>query len=248
MTKVAIYRAIFGGYDRNLEDHVLMPEVDYYIFSDQPLNGFSQYKRVTVTVSETPALTNREFKLKVPDILQGYDVVMYLDGNVQICRNVMPLINEFLRSNQDFGFFKHPYSSNLNEEINSILLAQKSRNDLIEQELSYLKGLNLNEQPRVLTDNSILIRKNFAQWEALSAEWLQCVKTFSGRDQLSLPFLRAKFSTNEYIFPWSPRNRSNKYFVVYPHKVQNNGSVSRRFRQSLRYSQKVFESYMKRIF
>lgn len=248
MTKVAIYRAIFGGYDRNLEDHVLVPEVDYYIFSDQSLTGFSQYKRVNVTVTETPALTNRELKLKVPDILQGYDVVMYLDGNIQICRNIMPLINKFLDSNKDFGFFKHPYSSNLKEEINSILLAQKARNDLIKRELSYLNGLNLYEQPRSLTDNSILIRKNFAKWEELSAEWLQCVKTFSGRDQLSLPFLRAKYNTNEYIFPWSPRDRSNKYFVVYPHNATNNGSISRISWQSLRYSYKVIESYLKRIF
>lgn len=244
--KVAIYRVVLGSYDRVIEDNISGAEYDLFLFTDSVQSGFSNYQRVMLPTAEKPAIKNRELKINVPELLQGYDVVIYLDANIQICRNIDDVIEDFLKSDADFGFFKHPYSENMEDEIRAIRATGKAEADLIFKELEVLRGSYGQRGRTPLTDNSIILRRNYSKWEQFATEWYYYVKNFTGRDQLSLSFLREKHKVNEYLFSWSPRTVSNKFFTVFPHKGNLKNGVIRYTTSLLVYVKKRCESHLKR--
>jgi hypothetical protein len=239
---VAIYRAVFGPYDAPLEDKGHRDGFDRFLYSDLDQNGFTNYEKIKLPPPSNPALKNRELKLLVPTELHKYDVVVYIDANIQICRNIIPLIRLFSESNADIGFFQHPYSNSLEREIETVVSSGKSDRKKIELEQQSFGTI----VPRLpLTDNSILFRRNFPNIKAFSENWYFSVANFSGRDQLSSPYLRTKHGVNEHVFNWSPREPSNKYFVVYPHAPKAHQSKKEKLLASALRAKKRFESYIK---
>ena len=243
---VAIYRVVLGVYDRVIEDNISGAEYDLFLFTDTVQSGFSNYRRVMLPISGKPAIKNRELKINVPDVLRSYDVVIYLDANIQICRNIDDIIEDFLKSDADFGFFKHPYSENIEDEIRAIRATGKAEADLIFKELEELRSNNGQRARTPLTDNSIILRRNYSKWDQFATEWYYYVQGFTGRDQLSLSFLREKHKLREYIFSWSPRIVSNKFFTVFPHKSNLKNGIIKYVKNLLIYVKKRCESHFKR--
>lgn len=220
--KIAIYRCVFGDYDTVLDECVVIPEADYYLFTDDPLLEVYPYQRILITsVEGSPAITNRSLKLIIPDRLVSYDVTIYLDGNIGVFSSLRKLIDEFLASKADIGLFTHPNHSSLDDEIELCILNNKSSEKELRAEVGFYSE---SAYPKLekFSDNSILFRKKPTKntTEAL-AEWFALVKKFTGRDQLSLPFIRSKYSLKEYFFDFSPRTRGNRYFIVFPHKIKS---------------------------
>tara|TARA_A100001015_G_C14994126_1_gene715393 strand:+ start:1021 stop:1821 length:801 start_codon:yes stop_codon:yes gene_type:complete len=220
--KIAIYRCVFGDYDIVLDERVVIPEANYYLFTDDPSLEVYPYRKILITkVNDSPSLTNRSLKLVIPDRLVSYDMTIYLDGNIGVFSSLRKLINEFLASKADIGLFTHPNHSSLEGEIELCILNNKSLEKELRAELAFYSQ---SAYPKVekFSDNSILFRKKPTKntCEAL-IEWLALVKKFSGRDQLSLPFIRSKYSLNEHFFDFSPRTRGNQYFIVFPHKIKS---------------------------
>lgn len=245
-SRTAIYRVVLGPYDRKIEDNISKADYDLFLFTDTEQVGFSDYQRVMLPTTDLPALKNRELKIKIPKCLRKYELVIYLDANIQICRNFDEVIEEFLGSSSDFGFFRHPYWS-IEDEIQSVTANGKAKKELLVRELGELGYLNGRLGRVPLTDNSILFRRNFSRWDNFSEEWYRFVKTYTGRDQISLPFLRERHRLNEHIFFWSPRTVSNKYFVVFPHKFSLKLGLIEYLRNVMLYIKKSFEAYLKRF-
>lgn len=243
---VAIYRVVLGSYDRVIEDNISGANYDLFLFTDTVQSGFTNYQRIMLPTAGEPAMKNRELKINVPEVLRGYDVVIYLDANIQICRNIDDLIEDFFNSDADFGFFKHPYSENMEDETRAIRATGKAEADLIFKELKELRINNGQRGRMPLTDNSIILRKNYSKWDQFATEWYYYVKNFTGRDQLSLSFLREKHKLSEYIFSWSPRTVSNKFFTVFPHKGNLKNGIIRYAKNLLIYVKKRWESHLKR--
>ena len=219
MKNVAVYRCLFNDYDYFLEDLYVTSNVDYYLFTDNQNIKSHNYKKILVETKEkNPSLDNRSLKLNIPDELLNYDLTIYLDTNICIVDDISSLIESFLSSKAEIGLFKHPYHNSINDDIDMCIESNKSNAEIIKKELDYYESLGLVPRDN-LSDNSIIFRKkqNENMLNAMKY-WTHLVKSFSGRDQISLPMVRSKFNLNEYFFNFSPRTKDNNYFVVFPHK------------------------------
>jgi hypothetical protein len=222
---IAIYRCVFGNYDNVLNECVVIPEADYYLFTDDPSLEVYPYRKVLIAAGkDTPDIINRSLKLIIPDRLISYDATIYLDGNIGVFSSLRKLLNEFLASEADIGLFTHPIHSSVDDEIELCILKNKAPERELRAEAD-LYSKSAYPKLEKFSDNSVIFRKKPTKntTEAL-VEWLALVKNFSGRDQLSLPFIRSKYSLKEYFFDFSPRSRGNPYFIVFPHRV-NSSSI-----------------------
>lgn len=217
--KVAIYRCLIGDYDTVLDELETVPGADYYLFTDNPDLVVRPYKTITIESEySSPALTNRQIKIEVPKILDRYDVTLYADANIAIVGAVGRLIGEFIDSGADIGLFRHPYSSTLNEEaVHCIESGKVSESDVL-QEFEYYSAEKITLR-NPLSDNSVILRRKISdEMRDAMSYWFCLVRTFTARDQLSLPAVRSKYNLNEYFFDFSPRTRGNEYFIVFPHR------------------------------
>lgn len=215
--KIAIYRVLFGNYDYSIRDPYLDKNIDYFLFTDDKNINLKGYNKNLLKVENNLSLLNRKYKINTPEILYDYDITIYIDYNIRICRPIYELINEFIDSNSDIALFRHPYSASIDEEVDLILSKSKSNILDLTNEINYFKEMEVNPC-KLLTDNSILFRKNTSKIKELNRIWYSCVSRFSGRDQISLPYIRSMLDVKEYIFDFSPRDYSNKFFVVFPHR------------------------------
>ena len=225
MRKVAIYRCVFANYDTLVDELVVLPDVDYYLFTDDP--GLDIYPYRTILIKDfldNPAIANRSFKLTIPEELKSYEVTIYMDGNIGVFSNIEDLIDEFLFSNADIGLFTHPNHNSLEDEIELCIKNAKSFEEKLRSEVKFYADLDTPKLDK-FSDNSILFRKNHTEnFSAAMQEWFELVKKFSGRDQLSLPFIRFKYNLKEHFFDFSPRTRRNKYFIVFPHNIKQDSA------------------------
>ena len=218
--KVAIYRVLINDYDYLIEDPYIDKNYDYYLFTNLKLKKFKNYKKILLKKNKaTPNLNNRKLKINIPEILYSYDIIIYLDNNIKICTPINKLITKFYLSKCEIGFCKHPYGHTLKEEINSCIKFGQANKENLYSEINFYKKNNISPKDP-LTDNSFLIRKTSSFLENnYSKEWFEYVEKFSGRDQISMPFIRSKYNLNEMLFNFSPR-KYNPYFSTLPHKFK----------------------------
>ena len=226
MKKIAIYRCLFNDYDYFLKDLNIIPNADYFIFTDNKSLDVSPYKKILVESKErNPSLDNRNIKIKVPLELANYETTIYLDTNISIIGDINILINEFDSSKSEIGLFKHPYHNNLYDDVDLCIKANKANKETLKKEISFYKDLNLKIKDN-FSDNSIIFRKKQSANMLKAMDfWMDLVLEFSGRDQLSLPIVRSKFDLNEHFFNFSPRTKKNSFFIVFPHKAHFSNSA-----------------------
>jgi len=242
---VAIYRCLFSDYDVVLDESFLVPGVDYYLFSDDPILEVYPYQKILVQSKQVSAsISNRSLKLQLPLELQSYDATIYLDGNISVVRNLESLINEFLNTGADIGLFRHPNHSTLDEEVELCIANSKSNEADLKNEVDFYSKNGFTAF-NGFSDNSVIFRKRHDEnMNSAMSYWFELVKTFSGRDQLSLPFVRFRYSLNEHFFDFSPRSAGNKYFTVFPHNVKlKSSSLYQFFNFVLKFNLKKLQRY-----
>lgn len=225
LNKVAIYRCIFSSYDFILPELKVYEDMDYFIFTDIKDLDIYPYKTVVVDSKyDSPSIDNRFFKIILPNMLKVYDTTIYVDANIAIVGNIRNLLDEFIASKSDIGLFTHPNSNSLNEEVDLCLLKGKCSKTKIEKELEFYASLSISNRNR-LSDNSIIFRnKHSVNMSNAMSFWFDLVNKFSGRDQISLPYIRSRYDLKEYFFDFSPRTKKNNYFIVFPHKTAKGNS------------------------
>jgi len=218
--KIALYRCMFDDYDVILDELVIMPNVDYYLFTDNIAQNVHPYHKIHVKKNEvSPSLSNRAIKMKLPEILRSYEVTIYIDSNIGIMHDLNPLISDFMQSGAAMGSFSHPSNHSLEQEIELCRVLGKADINAMEDERLFYSSAPFPVRDR-LSDNSIIFRKKY-DGKMISAMryWYELTAKYSGRDQLSLPAVKGKFNIKDHFFDFSPRTRFNRYFLVFPHKI-----------------------------
>lgn len=195
--KVAVYSSVVGGYDK-LTYHELDPSVDYYMFSD--FVGATPYGWKFVPVSGaglSPAITSRRVKCNphASEILRGYDVTVWIDGNFSIISKtfvseVVDLLeNEILLA-------RHPHRECVYEEMDECRYIP----GVVRQRKAYLDrhypaGNGLYCGGLIVRDMSSL------KVRGLGDMWWDHVCKYSARDQISLPYCLWAFGIEPDILP-----------------------------------------------
>lgn len=216
---VAVYSCVTNGYDRVLPPLDPVPGVDHILFTDRPdvpVRGW-QVRPLQMAEDLSPALANRYHKLLPHKVLPDHGASLYLDANIQIKASLAPLLDAVLADPAPFAVYAHPGRTTVAEEVASCLAADRVRDrDAIRAELEAYRAEGFPDAG-TLTGNSILIRRHHDPRVIAAMEtWWDLVARRSGRDQISLPYLRWKLDLPVQVL--RPHfSIESPYFQRYPH-------------------------------
>lgn len=226
MQNVSIYTCVTGGYDAKVPRLYRSTSIDSaVVYSDDlgiKANGWS------VSVLQSPAkihelsLINRWHKLFPQKLLTDTYISIYIDGNIQITKDLFPLITQFQQSGAAFGCLKHPQRGSVSEEAEACLRLNKftdtdKRNINFQLAGYYRDGFPKNHP---LFAAGVLFRKHSSDKlldEAMSLWWDE-IRRKTSRDQISLPYVLWKTGLKYHVFDIDIF--SNNYFLRHPHNAE----------------------------
>ena len=218
--KAVVYTAIFNDYDW-LKEPVIVPEnIDFICYTDSKTLKSKHWRIVRVDLKDkTPSLMNREIKLLYPySELKEYDYSLYVDGSVMIKGDVGQFINKYTENHPILMNFKHPNKDCLFTEIDYCKIRGRGNAEKLSEQYRIYKDEGMPEHFG-LSDNKILLRDNHSELgEEMMREWYHHVITYSGRDQVCLPFILYKHHRFYNFFEESIEK--NDCFETWPHNTE----------------------------
>lgn len=218
--RIAVYTCVVGGYDKVSDPTIINENIDYFIFSDHNIqsriwNQISIPSKLLELGNNT--LINRYLKFHPQELFDGYDYVIYVDGNVQVSSDITPLL-KYTENRLGVAFHSHGYRDSIYDEV-EVLIKVVKRGDpdkLTKQIAGYRQegfpdNYGLPEATIILTDlsNNMAITF-FTQW------WEEFLKSQSLRDQIALPYVLWKngIATSEVTLLGNNLRNSSKFMVA----------------------------------
>jgi len=192
--KIAIYTAVFGGYDKLAPIMKQSINIDWICFTDKINDAEGWTCIVKQAISEDNRMAAKWFKINASlvDELSEYDHVIYIDASAKILSSYFAEI--FLSMTEDIGFFPHPSRTSILKEAEvSSKMAKYKDLDLVKQASNYIDEMKCDTK---LWAGGVIVRKHKIP-DFDSAWWSEMSKSL--QDQISLPF--AAFKTNIKISP-----------------------------------------------
>jgi hypothetical protein len=234
MNKYVVYTAIFNNYDILKETTFKNSQIDFICFTDN-LKLKSNYWKIIYYDNKNynPTLYNRYLKILGPfSELKDYNYSLYIDGSIVIKKDIIELFE--LADGIEMMNFKHDSRNCLFSEIDQCIIENRGNiDDLTRQKLDYQKaGMPENFS---LSANGILLRYHRSKrLKNLMEAWWNEVWTYSGRDQVSLPYVMWKNNFAYNFFNTSMLE--SDYFEVGPHR-----------REYIRRLWRFFKKYLNRF-
>ena len=220
--KVAIYSAVFGGYDPEPYDitHMQKENVEYWWITDDTkfqytiMNGWNvhdfwvnpengKYKY---------AKSNRFLKLQ-PHYLEPFkksDINVYIDGNKKLF-NIDMLLDYCQRlyndPDTDAYFCKHTERDTVQQEVREICRLRRDEPSLVMRQYKEYREEGLPDDIPLIVA-SVQIRKTHAPALKVMLDcWWNEVKNKSYRDQISMPYAiwKTRFNRYKLLNVWDER-------------------------------------------
>lgn len=222
--RTVLYSAIAGGYDESSPRVVSQGSVDQCLLFAEGVSVSSGLWHVNDLVMppniKRADLRNRYHKF-FPYLLPfDADVSIYLDGNVEVKKDLEPLIKEFLQSKKVLGCLRHPQRDNILQEVDACISLGKFKGADRERVSEQIRFYSDDDFPLdfSLQAATVLFRRHDdlpLLHDAMSLWWDQ-IMTFTARDQISLPYVLWK--TRLPFISFDLNIFDNEYFHRHPHR------------------------------
>lgn len=221
ISKVAVYTAVFGNYDSIKEPLYISDNCDYYAITDQNIPDKSAWVKYTIKDEGFEQLDNyhkaKYCKLHPHELFPQYEYSIWIDGNVRIVADVIPLIDRMSKETT-MATFQNPYHRCIYTESRFLIYHNAANLDVLHTQVSmYQKeGFPKNFGMREFT---IIVRKhNDRDLIDLMEKWWTQVNKYTMRDQISLPYLLwSRGYTIDYIQLLGENWRHNPRFIAENH-------------------------------
>ena len=232
MNTTVVYTAIFGQYDQLLTPKVVPDNCDFVCFTDTSVQSDVWQVRAVTRAHEDPTRNARMYKVLPHRYLGGYDVSVWIDGNILVRGDVTECIAKNLKAD-NLAAYDHAYAKHRDKNTTSdirhsaydeadvlLSLAKRGRvkDDpvLIQQQVKRYKDEGY-EGTRTALTNTLFRRHNKTSVVEAMELWWSEIRRGSKRDQISFPYVLWKTGLS---INWIEDNaRENKYFVVQPHQT-----------------------------
>jgi hypothetical protein len=171
-------------------------------------------------VNPDQARRNRFHKLLPHRLFPDHEWSLYLDGNIELRCDPIGFLDRYRDRGPAFFLFPHPDRRTVAEELGACLLKRKDDTLLMTRQVSrYLEAGFRQTFP--LTENNVLLRRHHdPALVALSEAWWEEVRSNSGRDQLSLPFVLERAGYHDVaLFGTGVSVRNSPDFRIKPHRM-----------------------------
>lgn len=220
MTNTLIYSVVTNNYD-SIKPVKKYEGFDFWLFTDQENLKVDGWETKLLSKGENPIKQQRLLKINSVDNTPGYDVTIYMDGNMELIQDPQLFLDKYYKG----GFLtcQHPKRSSLEEEGKEILRKKKDLAENIERTLKYAKEMGYKDD-RGLFETMVVIRDKSPEVKKLEEKWSEILTTYSHRDQLSLPIASfisgVKINTlpRPELFKYIKRNRGHNISLKFRKK------------------------------
>lgn len=193
--RIAVYTSIFETYDNVYEPQCSVDNVDYYFVSEQKPVGLKKYKwldakKILPSDLSNPIDKNRYVKMHPHLLFPNYRYSIYIDGNVEILRDVSVFVQ---KSKTGISVFRHPLRDDIYMEAFAIANAKKAKAEAIQLQMEkymkegFPKVYGMPEMRIIAREhNNPICIKIMENW------WKEFSTTDTKRDQLSFMYVMWK--------------------------------------------------------
>ncbi len=198
--ELVVYTCITADYDWLVPPIYTPRGVRFICYTDNPNLSARGWEICSIDPSLRslpPNLTNRLHKFFPWDFLPPHEWSLYIDGNVRILGDPRFLLDNVVNSDFQMIAPAHPDRLNARQELEACIefgLIRGSAVEIAESRLEKYAAEGYDDSNR-LTENNIIFRRGdpIGIRPAMDA-WWQELNYFSGRDQISLPYVSWKFN------------------------------------------------------
>jgi hypothetical protein len=214
LTRV-VYTAVFGNYDQVAK---VDPGCgcDFVCFTDSTTLVAPGWRKVVVdTAGDSPALSNRRYKMLPHRFLAQYVESLYVDGHVVVRRCPVPLFEKYL-GQVAIALPVHQDRRCAYEEADYCVRDGLVDDAVVQRQLAEYEAQGFPREYG-MTENGVILRRHCDPLVIrLMEQWWNEYCTKVRRDQISLPFLLWRNGVKAGEIEEGPR-LSGRYFRLKPH-------------------------------
>lgn len=220
MKKILVYTVITGGFDQLCSIKYPEKNVDYYCFSDnKELTSFEwKIKYIENKENVNSRLLSKQYKLMGDSELEKkYDIVVYIDGNIQLECPITKIINKFCDFNKNSIFFlPHTERNCTYQEKEEIIRLNLDNPRVVKNQLKIYEQEGFPKNYGLVCSGFIARNAKDKKVKEMLKFWYKQVEKYSKRDQLSIMYSLWK---NKLSIGWINLNYyNNSYFSVEMHQ------------------------------
>jgi hypothetical protein len=209
-----VYTAIFGGYDTLQGIGQPSPGVRYICFTDDRTLRDGRWEIVHVDRDGDGTDLNRHIKINPHLYLPDHDYSLYVDGNVQILRDVGPLFEKY----SALGIIaapRHPLRTCLYDEARACIAAGKGDADRISEIVCGYEAAGFPRRSG-LHEFHLLFRETYSpDVIRLMETWWREYERGGGRDQITFPYSAWRCAVPVNDLEESPRYSTRNFRLGY---------------------------------
>lgn len=220
--KTVLYTAITGGYDSLNEVPFQRSRIDLVCFTDNPNARYGTTSwNIFQIPSELRCLPNvkqqRLLKILPHKYLPGYDISVWIDGNIKVMGDLSGFLKSLDFSQGPFLTRRHPSRRCAYQEARVVLKLGKDRSSIITPQMEKYRKDGFPENFG-LEETAVIARLDGnARCQLLCNTWAKEVLEHSHRDQLSLDWSRWKTGVDIGNLGFSLK--SNPWFSLKRHLI-----------------------------
>lgn len=227
MPKLVVYTAVLGKYDELHEPLYVNGIYDFVLITDNKdmIKRESSWNFIDINDIKNMipnglnnVQLNRWLKMNPNIIFPDYDVSIYVDGNVNVVTDMMPIALDFFKTNAIIGLHLHANRKKILSEIKMLSYCGKISKDDEKRAIKQYENYKLNgfDDSIGLLEATIIIRKhNEDLCVSLMRSWWDEFINGVQRDQISLPYVlwKNKFSMSDLYLLGDNEYANPRFFI-----------------------------------
>ena len=191
--KVAVYSCVTKGYDLLKDPLLYDDELDYYLISDEKKEKKSIWKYLSIPHEACcfeGGMINRFCKLNSFLFFANYDFSIYIDGNIEIVSDIRNLCTIARDSKIGIAMHLHDNRDCVYIESSVCKLYKRGNIPAIEALMKEYRQEGFPEHFGMVEATIIIVDlKNPIAKKIMGEWWKELLRSHSGRDQLSFPYV-----------------------------------------------------------
>jgi hypothetical protein len=191
--KVAVYSCVTGDYDKVRNPILVDDDLDYFCISDTPCAADSVWRFLEIPTAAKEykgGMVNRFCKLNPWHLFCNYDFSIYIDGNIEIVSDIRSLCS--IAKNSKIGIAMHLHSDRdcVYNESSICKLYKRGCIPAINKQMDDYRKVFFPEHFGMVEATIIIVDlKNPIAKKIMGDWWIELLRSGSGRDQLSFPYV-----------------------------------------------------------
>ncbi|MCR5639679.1 MAG: DUF616 domain-containing protein [Lachnospiraceae bacterium] len=222
--KIVVYTCIWGKYDTINEPMYVNKNIDYVIITNQNIPKSSAWKKIDISKlldikGKTDVEINRMCKMLPHLIFPDYDYSIYIDGNIRIITDMMPIISDM--GENVIGIHEYPEDC-IYEMKNAVIVGKRAKKEDLLPQIEKYKKEGFPEHFGAFECNIIARKHNDKNCiELMNSWWEEFQETPSKRDQFSFVYVLWKHGLKaDYVFSLGYNVRFNPRFQIVHHSIK----------------------------